>query len=127
MKPDPHPRVGVPRAGAVDGFPQVAEVGVARDTLCAGILAGGTDACQGDSGGPLQTAAAPPLTRLVGIVSFGAGFAKAGKPGVYTLNATGRAPQAQDVLLAQKYASKVVVVHTAWALAAIILIANDGT
>lgn len=52
--------------------------------ICAGVLAGGTDACQGDSGGPLQTAAAPPATRLVGIVSFGAGCAKAGKPGVYT-------------------------------------------
>ena len=52
--------------------------------ICAGILAGGTDACQGDSGGPLQTDAAPPATRLVGIVSFGAGCAKPGKPGVYT-------------------------------------------
>ena len=52
--------------------------------ICAGVLAGGTDACQGDSGGPLQTAAAPPATRLVGIVSFGAGCAKAGRPGVYT-------------------------------------------
>ena len=52
--------------------------------ICAGVLAGGTDACQGDSGGPLQTAGAPPSTRLVGIVSFGAGCAAAGKPGVYT-------------------------------------------
>jgi secreted trypsin-like serine protease len=52
--------------------------------ICAGFLAGGTDACQGDSGGPLQTAAGPPLTRLVGIVSFGDGCAKANRPGVYT-------------------------------------------
>lgn len=52
--------------------------------ICAGFLAGGTDACQGDSGGPLQTAPGPPLTRLVGIVSFGDGCAKANSPGVYT-------------------------------------------
>jgi secreted trypsin-like serine protease len=52
--------------------------------ICAGVLGGGTDACQGDSGGPLQTDAAPPSTRLVGVVSFGAGCARPGKPGVYT-------------------------------------------
>ena len=45
------------------------------------------------------------------------------KPGVYTLNATGRAPQAGDVLLAQRYASKVVFAHAACALVAIIFIA----
>ena len=45
------------------------------------------------------------------------------KPGVYTLNATGRAPQASDVLLAQKYASKVVFVHAGCALTAIIFVA----
>ena len=52
--------------------------------ICAGVLAGGTDSCQGDSGGPLQTALGPPATRLVGIVSFGAGCAAPNKPGVYT-------------------------------------------
>ena len=45
------------------------------------------------------------------------------KPGVYTLNATGRVPQAEEVLLAQKYASKVVFAQAACALAAIIFVA----
>jgi len=45
------------------------------------------------------------------------------KPGVYTLNATGRAPQAEDVWLAQKYASKVVFALVPCALAAIVLVA----
>lgn len=46
-----------------------------------------------------------------------------GKPGVYTLNATGRAPQVGDVLLAQEYASKVVFALVLYALAAIFLVA----
>ncbi|MDB5868430.1 MAG: adenosylcobinamide-phosphate synthase [Polaromonas sp.] len=45
------------------------------------------------------------------------------KPGVYSLNAAGRAPQAGDVLLAQRYASKVLVALVACAAAAIVLIA----
>ncbi|MFZ3139462.1 adenosylcobinamide-phosphate synthase CbiB [Polaromonas sp.] len=45
------------------------------------------------------------------------------KPGVYTLNASGRAPRAGDVLRAQKYASKVVFALVPCALIAIVLVA----
>ena len=45
------------------------------------------------------------------------------KTGVYTLNPTGRAPQASDLLLAQKYASKVVFTLIPCAWVAIIYIA----
>jgi len=45
-----------------------------------------------------------------------------GKPGVYTLNAAGRAPQAGDVPLAQKYASKVVFALVPFALIAIVFV-----
>ena len=44
------------------------------------------------------------------------------KPGVYTLNPAGRAPQVADTVLAQKYASKVLVMPMGIALAAIVLI-----
>ena len=46
-----------------------------------------------------------------------------GKPGVYTLNATGCAPRAGDVPLAQKYASKLVLALVLCVLTAIILVA----
>ena len=48
------------------------------------------------------------------------------KPGVYVLNAAGRAPLAQDTQLATVYASKVLVALVFIALAAIYLIATGG-
>lgn len=54
------------------------------EMLCAGIIEGGADACSGDSGGPLVRKLPDGTMEQVGIVSFGAGCARANRPGVYT-------------------------------------------
>ncbi|WP_137813683.1 S1 family peptidase [Gandjariella thermophila] len=51
--------------------------------VCAGDPRGGRDACLGDSGGPMVVDG-----RLVGLVSWGEGCGRPGKPGVYARLAT---------------------------------------
>jgi len=51
--------------------------------ICAGFEAGGHDSCDRDSGGPMIMKTKDGDV-LVGLVSWGDGCARPGKPGVYT-------------------------------------------
>jgi trypsin len=51
---------------------------VSAAMLCAGPDQGGRDTCEGDSGGPLLLA-----NKIIGVVSFGEGCARAGRFGAY--------------------------------------------
>ncbi|XP_068612163.1 hepatocyte growth factor activator [Brachionichthys hirsutus] len=62
--------------------PEVYGNHVTADMLCAG-LHGCVDACQGDSGGPLACSRND-VSFLYGIISWGDGCGRSGKPGVYT-------------------------------------------
>ncbi|CAJ1086238.1 hepatocyte growth factor activator isoform X2 [Xyrichtys novacula] len=62
--------------------PEVYGNHVTSNMLCAG-LNGCADACQGDSGGPLACAK-DDVSFLYGVISWGDGCGRTGKPGVYT-------------------------------------------
>ena len=56
---------------------------VDAEEICAGLAGGGVDTCQGDSGGPMtKNVNGTPVQ--IGIVSWGEGCARPGKPGVYS-------------------------------------------
>ena len=57
---------------------------ITNKMICAGYSSGGYDSCQGDSGGPLIMTNDEGEYELIGIVSWGYGWAEAQYPGVYS-------------------------------------------
>ena len=57
---------------------------ITNNMICAGDGNGGEDSCQGDSGGPLIMTNDDGEYELIGIVSWGYGWAEAQYPGVYS-------------------------------------------
>ena len=73
----------LPDASCQDYYKRYGDLYYPPGMLCAGELAGGRDSCSGDSGGPLVVRTGSSFT-LVGVISFGAGCARANVPNVNT-------------------------------------------